>query len=114
MPTSDSALNPLFTDTPRYVGHQDANWDAMSFDLDADLALAMKNASFVESTDPDLAKYCLSPPTRVYILKSAASGTNPLAWIDFGTNETDKIYVRRSDENSVYTTRLDEIPTAKT
>jgi Tannase and feruloyl esterase len=29
----------------------------MSFDLDADLALAMKNASFIESTDPDLAKF---------------------------------------------------------
>ena len=57
MPTPGSATNPLFTDTPRYVGHQDANWDVMSFDLDADLALAMKNASFVESTDPDLAKF---------------------------------------------------------
>jgi feruloyl esterase len=57
MPTPGSALNPLFTDTPRYVGHQDANWDVMSFDLDADLALAMKNASFIESTDPDLAKF---------------------------------------------------------
>src|SRR4029077_10041333 len=56
MPAPGAALNPLFTDMPRYVGHQDANWDVMSFDLDADLALAMKNASFVESTDPDLAK----------------------------------------------------------
>jgi feruloyl esterase len=50
-------LNPLFTDTPRFLGHQDANWDATSFDLDADLALAMKNAAFIESTDPDLAKF---------------------------------------------------------
>lgn len=57
MPTTGSSLNPLFTDMPRYVGHQDANWDAMSFDLDADLALALKNASFIESTDPDLAKF---------------------------------------------------------
>jgi hypothetical protein len=29
----------------------------MSFDLDADLALAMKNAAFIESTDPDLARF---------------------------------------------------------
>jgi feruloyl esterase len=57
MPTPGSPTNPLFTDMPRYVGHQDANWDVMSFDLDADLALAMKNASFIESTDPDLAKF---------------------------------------------------------
>ncbi len=57
MPTPGAALNPLFTDTPRFVGHQDANWDVMSFDLDADLALAMKNASFIESTDPNLVKF---------------------------------------------------------
>jgi feruloyl esterase len=57
MPTPGSPTNPLFTDTPRYVGHQDANWDVMSFDLEADLALAMKNASFIESTDPDLSKF---------------------------------------------------------
>lgn len=57
MPTPGSPTNPLFTDMPRYVGHQDAQWDIMSFDLEADLALAMKNASFVESTDPDLKKF---------------------------------------------------------
>jgi Tannase and feruloyl esterase len=57
MPTPGSPMNPLFTDMPRYVGHQDANWDVMSFDLEADLTLAMKNASFIESTDPDLTKF---------------------------------------------------------
>jgi feruloyl esterase len=57
MPTPGSPINPLFTDMPRFVGHQDANWDVTSFDLDADLALAMKNAAFIESTDPDLAKF---------------------------------------------------------
>jgi feruloyl esterase len=57
MPTPGTPMNPLFTDMPRYVGHQDANWDVMSFDLDADLALAMKHGSLIESTDPDLAKF---------------------------------------------------------
>lgn len=57
MPTPGAPVNPLYADMPRFVGHQDANWDAMTFDLDADLALAMKNAAFVESTDPDLAKF---------------------------------------------------------
>jgi feruloyl esterase len=57
MPAPGMPLSPLFTDTPRFLGHQDANWDVMSFDLDADLALAMKNAAFIESTDPNLAKF---------------------------------------------------------
>lgn len=57
MPTPGMPINPLFTDTPRYLGHQDPNWDAMTFDLDTDLALAMKNGGFIESTDPDLAKF---------------------------------------------------------
>jgi feruloyl esterase len=56
MPSPGSPTNPLFTDMPRFVGHQDANWDVMSFDLEADLALAMKNAAFLEATDPNLAR----------------------------------------------------------
>ena len=57
IPTAGTPMNPLWGDMPRYVGHRDANWDVMSFDLDTDLALALKNASFIESTDPDLAKF---------------------------------------------------------
>jgi feruloyl esterase len=57
IPTPGAAMNPLFTDMPRYVGHQDANWDVMSFDLDADLARAIKNAGFIEASDPDLSKF---------------------------------------------------------
>jgi feruloyl esterase len=57
IPTPGAPMNPLWGDMPRYVGHRDANWDVMSFDLDADLALALKNASFIESTDPNLAKF---------------------------------------------------------
>jgi feruloyl esterase len=57
MPAAGMPLNPLFTDAPRFLGHQDANWDVMTFDLDTDLALALKNAAFIESTDPDLAKF---------------------------------------------------------
>jgi len=57
MPTPGVPINPLHADMPRFVGHQDPNWDVMSFDLDADLALAMKNAAFLEATDPDLAKF---------------------------------------------------------
>ena len=57
IPTPGQPLNPLFGDAPRYVGRQDANWDVMTFDLETDLALALKNGGFVEANDPDLSKF---------------------------------------------------------
>jgi feruloyl esterase len=57
MPTPGAALNPLFADMPRFIGRQDANWDVMTFDLDTDLAMAMKNAAYIEATDPNLARF---------------------------------------------------------
>jgi feruloyl esterase len=57
IPVPGAQLNPLFTDMPRYVGRQDANWDPMTFDFEKDLALALKNGGFIEATDPDLAKF---------------------------------------------------------
>jgi feruloyl esterase len=57
IPVPGKPMNPLWGDMPRFLGHRDANWDVMSFDLDRDLALTLKNASFIESTDPDLAKF---------------------------------------------------------
>ena len=57
IPTPGAPLNPLFADMVRFVGRQDPNWDPMSFDLETDLALALKNAGVVEATDPDLAKF---------------------------------------------------------
>jgi feruloyl esterase len=57
IPTPGAPMNPLWGDMPRYLGHQDAKWDPMTFDLDADMALALKNASFIESSDPNLAKF---------------------------------------------------------
>jgi feruloyl esterase len=57
IPNPGQPLNPLFADMPRYVGRQDPNWDVMSFDLETDLALAVKNGGFIEAVDPDLAKF---------------------------------------------------------
>ena len=57
IPTPGQQLNPLFGDMPRYVGRQDANWDVLSFDLETDLALALKNGGVVEASDPDLTKF---------------------------------------------------------
>jgi feruloyl esterase len=57
IPTPGAAINPLFADMPRYIGHQDANWDVMTFALDSDLPLAIKNAGFIEASDPDLSRF---------------------------------------------------------
>ena len=57
MATPGSPIQPMYSDMNRYIGHQDANWDQMTFDLDADLALALKNGSVIEANDPDLSKF---------------------------------------------------------
>ena len=57
IPAPDAPINPLFADMVRYVARQDPKWDPMTFDLEADLALAMKNAGFIEASDPDLAAF---------------------------------------------------------
>jgi feruloyl esterase len=41
----------------RDIGRQDASWNPMSFDLERDLALTLKNASGLEATDPNLARF---------------------------------------------------------
>jgi feruloyl esterase len=57
IPTPGAALNPLFTDMVRYVGRQDPDWDPMTFDLEKDLALALKHAGFIEASDPNLTAF---------------------------------------------------------
>jgi feruloyl esterase len=57
IPVPGAPLNPLFTDMPRFIGRQNADWDPMTFDLETDLALALKNGGFVEATDSNLAKF---------------------------------------------------------
>jgi hypothetical protein len=59
-------------------------------------------------TELDLPNYGLASPVRQYALRTPApAGTNQLLLrIDFGTSREGKVFVRRSDENSVYTVRL--------
>jgi feruloyl esterase len=38
----------------RHIGRQDATWDPMTFDLESDLALAMKHGGAIEANDPNL------------------------------------------------------------
>ena len=85
--------------------------------LDRLNALSIVDVTKEVVTDSDLPNYGLAPAARQYTLKSAgtAGGTNLLlAQIEFGTNQTDKVYVRRIDENSVYETRLNESPSPAT
>jgi Domain of unknown function (DUF4340) len=57
---------------------------------------------------PDLPEYGLASPARQYILKSASTNaqggpTNTvMIEVDFGTNQADKTFARRADENFVY------------
>lgn len=64
IPTPGAPLNPLFTDMVRYVGRQDPNWDPMSFDLQTDLARALKKGGFIAANDPNLAKFKGTRPGR--------------------------------------------------
>jgi hypothetical protein len=70
---------------------------------------------------PDLPDYGLASPARQFILKSAAA-TAPggptngvMAELDFGTNQADKTFARRADENFVYAVRrgdFERLPSA--
>ncbi len=69
----------------------------------------------------DLLAYGLASPARQYILKSAAASaplgtTNTvMVELDFGTNQADKTFARRADENFVYAVRradFERLPSA--
>jgi hypothetical protein len=64
-------------------------------------------------TEPDLPVYGLSMPSRQFILRlaPAASATNSAIFADlsFGTNQENKVFVRRTDESFVYAVELEEV-----
>lgn len=67
-------------------------------------------------TEPDLPKYGLATPFRQFILKHT-SGARPTtnAHLIFGTNQADRIMVKRADEESVYavaTAEFNRLPAA--
>jgi len=70
---------------------------------------------------PDLPEYGLASPVRQYILKSPTANagggaTNTLmVEVDFGTNQADKTFARRADENFVYAVKradFERLPSA--
>ncbi len=63
---------------------------------------------FPNDVPADLGRYGLQRPERGFVL---LAGTNELGRLDFGSQVglDDKVYVRRADEPSIYTTRLGEL-----
>ena len=57
-------------------------------------------------TQPDLPAFGLSTPIRQYALKSGPGTNEVLVEVSFGTNQEDRVFARRNDENSVYTVQL--------
>lgn len=101
-------------------------WRILPFDWPADPAAvkdliatlgSLEIVSFVKDVvpEPDLPAYGLAAPSRRFVLKFAAPpapaiSTNDLVTeLDFGTNQEDKVFVRRTDENSVYAIALRDL-----
>jgi feruloyl esterase len=97
IPAPGAPLNPLFTDMVRFVGRQDPNWDPMTFDLEKDLALALKNAGFVEASDPDLAKFKARGGKLLLYHGWADPGPAPENTIDYYDAVTRKLGGRQDD-----------------
>jgi len=92
-------------------------WRVLPHDLPTDEAsvkelisvLGGLHVEFVQGvvTDAGLTNYGLAPPLRQYNFfaradGAAAASNNVLAELQFGTNRQDKVYVRRTDDLSVY------------
>ncbi len=60
-------------------------------------------------TQPDLPAFGLSTPIRQYALKSGPGTNEVLVEVSFGTNQEDRVFARRNDENSVYTVQLADV-----
>ena len=97
------------------VRQPDNQWRVMPQDFLADtnyarefiLALAkMQVVEFVKDvvTEPDLPAYGLAPPMREYLL-NFGTNANSIGLL-FGSNRTDVVYTKRSDEPSVSAVRL--------
>jgi hypothetical protein len=82
-----------------------------------DLLFALSSLQIVEFTKDvviaaDLPAYGLASPVQQYVLRSAtasspASPTNAIiSEVDFGTNQGDKVFARRADENFVYAVKF--------
>ncbi len=78
---------------------------------------ALQAAEFSKGvvTAPELPAWGLAPPSRQLILSAAVTNAESgstnviIAQLEFGTNQEDKVYARRTDESSLYTVRLADL-----
>ena len=102
IPTAGQPLNPLFGDMPRFVGRQDPNWDVMTFDLETDLALALKNGGVVEAVDPDLSKFKARGGKLLFYHGWADPGPAPENTINYYDSVTQKLGGKQDDWMRVF------------
>jgi Domain of unknown function (DUF4340) len=98
----------------------DHSWRVLPQNFSADPSLvkdllsnlnAMQIADYFKDvvTPMDLPTYGLAPPLRRYIVKSAAPSPGGLTnELNFGTNQDNKVFARRTDENFLYTIKLED------
>jgi hypothetical protein len=76
-------------------------------------ALSVVDVAKEVVTDLDLPNYGLAEPSRTYRFLGPSTATNAspvlLVGLAFGTNRDDRTYVRRTDENPVYTVKSEEL-----
>lgn len=119
-PVQAIAVNALDSFT---VSLTNGQWRITPQNYPADAALvtntlktlaSMQVVQFVKDvvTAPDLPAYGLAQPLREYVLHTdPPAGTNQttlIAALLFGTNQQDRVFARRTDENSVYAVRIQD------
>ncbi|MGB7768897.1 MAG: DUF4340 domain-containing protein [Verrucomicrobiia bacterium] len=108
--TNDFTLQRQGTNDWHVVG-ENFPVDAESVQQFIKLLASLRVAEFVKDvvTAPDLPAYGLASPARRITLFSAAGDTNAvIAQLLFGPTQTNEIFVRRADEDSVYAVALED------
>jgi feruloyl esterase len=82
----------------RYIAHQDPKWDPMSFDLDADLALALKtNAKDIAATEPDLSRFKARGGKLLFYHGWADPGPAPVSTVAYVEAVQEKLGGKQDD-----------------
>jgi len=102
MPEVGSTPPTLPTDSFRYLGHQDANWEWQTFDMERDLALVTENASYLESTDPDLSAYKANGGKLIMYHGWNDPGPTPLNTIQYYNQVVDALGPNQDDWMRVF------------
>lgn len=74
-----------------HLGHGDRKWDWKTFDLDKDLALAVKNGGVIEATNPDLTAFKARGGKLIMYHGWSDPGPSPLDTIQYYNNVMDKM-----------------------